>query len=252
MNENHEKFRKWLELAKQVRPNSPFTYRAQLTDAYLENQIGRGQDGYYWMYIGKETKDDCKKTNNPNLWFKVRDDGTITMGVAFNNNKSVLLAQNLLEGHSEPLKGELLAHLNTNMGWRATIEMRKKYHTFGDTPEYDDKGGISISEMDDDKIKTIFLKAEAIIEEYRERVKLPKDNPEHLVHGGGAAFDLIWKNFPATEEEFKQAFAYAHDALIICLKVKTPAQHRKEQRDKEEKSYFPSCLLPPSMRDKRR
>jgi len=235
---NQGKFRKWLELAKQVKSDSPFLKKP--TDAYLNEEIARNSDGSYWIYIGKETISVCTKTSNPNLWFVVNDDNTIRMGISFNSNRSVEMAENILQGYSASVKEELLNHLNTDSGWNTLLQIRKKHHTFRDVPEFETRGSpIPINQVDTDKINAIFVQADAIINEYRNRTKLPEENPDYLARGGGVSLNLIEKVFPASEEEFKRAFSYAHDALVICLKIKPPAQYERERKAITEKRYFP-------------
>ncbi|MFA5091303.1 MAG: hypothetical protein WC483_01550 [Candidatus Paceibacterota bacterium] len=150
------------------------------------------------------------------------------------------MARNILENYSANVREELLRHLKSDSaGWDSVISIRQKYNTFADSPNFEERERVPVSDLDNYKIQALFAKAELIIDECRGRVALPKDSPKHLSQGSGVRFNLLEKTFPSSEEEFKRAFAYAHDALVICLKVKTAAEYEKERKAKIAKPYFP-------------
>jgi len=234
MNSNHEKFRKWLEIARRVRPNSPFLKMERSVDEYLKGQVKLAADGLHWIYVGIEEAKACDSSNKPNVWFRVNKDNNLTIGLSFNSNGSVAWAKNILEGYSADVKEELFNHIKSDTNWKAILYMRKKFHFFGESPTFEEWDSVPISELEKEKIEQIFEQANEIIDEYRERINLPANDPSHLVMGGGASFDLLQKDVPANDEEFAKAFAFAHDALEICLKIKTPAQNKREMNKKYE------------------
>lgn len=231
MDSNHEKFRKWLEIARRTRPNSPFLKMDRSDDKYLEEQVRSGVGGY-WIYIGIEEAKDCQLSDKPNVWFRVKDDGGLVIGLAFNSNASVELAENILKGYSAEVKKKLFDHMKSDTGWNSVLSIRKKYHTFADRPDYEDREVVPIDQLETEKIGEIFTKAKDIIKEYRERTKLPESDPGYLSQGGGVSLDLLYKELPANEDDFAKAFAFVQDALEICLEIKTPAQHKREMNKK--------------------
>ena len=232
MDNNHEKFRKWLEIARRTRPNSLFLKMDRSVEVYLKDQIKLGVEGVHWIYVGTQEARDCETSNKPNVWFRVNNDGTLSMGLSFNSNGSVEWAENILKGYSADVKEELFRHIKSDPSWKAVLYIRKKFHNFAESPTYEERGSVPISQLENEKIGEIFTKAKAIIEEYRGRTSLPTDDPNYLVVGGGASFDLVQKDLPADDEEFAKAFGFAHDALEICLKIKTPAQQKREMNRK--------------------
>ncbi len=236
--ENREKFRKWIDLAKQTRPNSRFLSKP--TDQYLSDEIKAGVYGPYWVYVGIETASVCTSTNKPNIWFSINADNLIRIGLAFNSNASVEIAKNILAGHSQDVRARFFTLLKSQPGWRSIVQMRKKLHNHAEQPIYEEVASELICDLDDEKIAKLFNTAHETINTYRVRTKLPIEDPNHLVTGGGVSFDLVEKSIPASEEEFKKAFMFVHDVLEICLEIKTVAQYKKEQpKTRMEKPYFP-------------
>jgi len=249
MDKNHEKFRKWLEIAKKTRRNSPLTFSRIPTDDYLKAEVRLGAEDY-WLYFGKETASDCQKTDEPNVWIQINDNDTISIGLAFNANNSVNKAENILRGYARGVKEQLFKHFKGESGWWAVIQIRQKFHNFSESPIYEERKRVPINELNEDKVEELFSDAKNIIKEYSERTKLPLDDPKYLCVGGGASFNLLEKEIPATEQAFEEAFAFAHDSLLICLKVKTPAEHNREQNKRytalkcKEKTCSHKCYDP--------
>ncbi|GEM_PF-5637669 len=241
MNRNHEKYRKLLEIARRVRPDSKILKMNRSVDEYLKGQL-RHSGAYHsasWLYFGIEEAEECQKTIKPNVWVALQEDGSVAIGLAFNANPSVTWAANILKGYSADVKERLFAHLESGgLDWKAVVQRRTKFHPSG-RPIYTEEYSVLISELGG-KIEEIITQSIRVRDEYRAQASLLKDDPRRcdkttgkiIDPSGGVSFNLIEKRLPDDAEEFAKAFAFAHDALEICLKIKTPAQHKREMNKK--------------------
>jgi len=221
----NEVYIKWYKLAR-VTVGDSYLIPKRTDEDIINNQVSNEN----WLNLSPaKNLVEVASSVNPNIWFSIHASGC-SIGVHFNNEKSMNKIKNILRSRCDTQKTELenvMKELDNS--WKTTLSRKKKEYHPMQPPKYEPVITKPANHLDDIAIVELFTLSQKIAEEGRKQKQKLKELNQY--YSETPTLNLVECDFALnkkTEEEFKTRILIAHRIMEICYHVKTDHAIKKE------------------------
>jgi hypothetical protein len=213
---------KWYRLAEEV--------LSELVPPLDTNEVYGFISKNNWLIIpagNEKEKSQSITRSDPNIYFSLRLEGKIRIGLVCNTLESVRRIRNILHGFHTAERENLISELRKLDGTFKTVVQKKiKEHNPLQTPIYKNEFEFPTNIVDDSLLSKTFERIDQILEEGQTMMKMDPKRWRVLAPKLVIAEVFIDRD----ESKFKEVLSKLKPAYEIALQIKT-----KEQIDEEAK-----------------
>ncbi len=214
---NQEEYVKWYNIAREHINND------KIIPKISDNEIIKNISGENWLMFIKGTQEDRANAVNypePNVYLVI-DDNTLEIGLTFNNTPSVDKFKNIIKGHSDVEKTELVKKLLALNNQYLTCLVRKIRKMYGPSPKHTTEYEIQTNTLNDEKFEKLILDCVKIREEGIKN----KETAEFASYFEGPVVELIYIEIKQDKKSFTAVLDDIVPIYSLCLDVKSDEQY---------------------------
>lgn len=191
-----------------------------------------------WFAIPLSSENEIKDVANrpdPHIDFKIKDDGTLRIGMRCNTVASVEKMMNILDESQTVEKQEFLTEMRKlENDFQTQILNKIKETNFAHVDGYECKLIITSNKIDSELIDKLFSEIKDIREVGKRRLK-----EEHLsVNPETPVLDIAFTAIKQDPKIFKHKLSQMKRMYEICLSVKTSSELRAQKKKLQKTQYI--------------